>query len=88
MEIAYYLEFFGRILPAVLTIAVIFTFFIVQSFGRKLERMAFFLDRIDNHLREITYFIKAYEREKGSGSGKVSTGEDKQPGDNPENAGK
>ena len=62
MQIAYYLEFLGQILPVVLSVAVIFTFFIVQSFGRKLERMAFYLDRIDNHLSEMTYLIKDYQK--------------------------
>ena len=58
VQLAYFFDLFGQILPLVLTVAVIFTFFLVQSFSRKLSRMSFYLDRIDNHLREITYFIK------------------------------
>ena len=62
VQLVYFLDLFGQILPVVLTVALIFTFFLVQGFSKKLSRISFFLDRIDNHLREITYFIKNYER--------------------------
>ena len=62
VQLVYFLDLIGQILPVVLTVAVIFTFFLVQSFSKKLSHMSFYLDRIDNHLREITYFIKDYER--------------------------
>lgn len=61
VQLVYFLDLISQILPVVLTVAVIFTFFLVQSFSKKLSRMSFYLDRIDNHLREITYFIKDYE---------------------------
>jgi hypothetical protein len=61
-QVSWWLEFLGQALPVVLTVAVIFTFFIVQSFSRKLERMGFYLDRIDNHLSEITYLLKKREK--------------------------
>ena len=61
VQLVYFLDLIGQILPVVLTVAVIFTFFLVQSFSKKLSRMSFYLDRIDNHLREITYFIKDYK---------------------------
>jgi len=61
VQLAYFFDLIGQILPIVLTVAVVFTFFLVQSFSKKLSRMSFYLDRIDNHLREITYFIKASE---------------------------
>lgn len=64
MQIQYWLDFIGNLLPIVLTLAIIFTFFLIQSFARQLARMSFFLDRIDNHLREITYFLKEYEKSK------------------------
>lgn len=60
VQLVYFLDLISEILPVVLTVALIFTFFIVQSFSKKLSRMSFYLDRIDNHLREITYFIKDY----------------------------
>ena len=66
MQIQYWLDFIGNLLPIVLTLAIIFTFFLIQSFTRQLARMSFFLDRIDNHLREITYFLKEYEKSKFS----------------------
>ena len=66
MQIQYWLDFIGNLLPIVLTLAIIFTFFLIQSFARQLARMSFFLDRIDNHLREITYFLKEYEKSKFS----------------------
>ncbi len=78
MEIQYWLDFLANLLPIVLTLAIIFTFFLIQSFARQLSRMSFFLDRIDNHLREITYFLKEYEKSKSS------TGEEK---DKPEDGG-
>lgn len=83
MQIAYYLEFFGRVTPLVLTVAVIFTFFIVQGFGRKLDRMSFYLDRIDDHLREITYFIKTYEKEKRENGSRVDDRESENPEEGP-----
>lgn len=61
-QAAWWLDFLGQALPLVLAVAVIFTFFIVQSFGRKLERMGFYLDRIDNHLSEIAYLLKKREK--------------------------
>ncbi|HUU26943.1 MAG TPA: hypothetical protein VM123_03955 [archaeon] len=64
VQLAYIFDFIGQIMPIVLTVAVIFTFFLVQSFSKKLSRISFYLDRIDNHLREITYFIKDYQKEK------------------------
>ena len=64
MQIQYWLDFIGNLLPIALTLAIIFTFFLIQSFARQLARMSFFLDRIDNHLREITYFLKEYEKSK------------------------
>ena len=64
MQIQYWLDFIGNLLPIVLTLAIILTFFLIQSFARQLARMSFFLDRIDNHLREITYFLKEYEKSK------------------------
>lgn len=77
VQIMYWLDVVMQLLPLLLTVAVVFTFFLVQSYGRKLERMTFYLDRIDNHLREITYFIKEYhsagdkdsEGKGGSGDG-------------------
>lgn len=63
-QISWWLDFLSQALPVVLTVAVIFTFFIVQSFGRKLERMGFYLDRIDNHLSEITYLLKKRDKTK------------------------
>ena len=66
MQIQYWLDTISGFLPIVLTLAIIFTFFLVQSFAKQLARMSFFLDRIDNHLREITYFLKEYEKEKFS----------------------
>ena len=65
VQVMYWLDMVGQLLPLVLTVAVVFTFFIVQAYGRKLERMAFYLDRIDNHLREITYFVKEYHSSSG-----------------------
>jgi len=62
MQLSYYINFLSEALPVVLTVAVIFTFFIVQSFSRKLDRMSFFLDRIDNHLSEIAYLLKRQEK--------------------------
>ena len=62
VQIMYWLDVISQLFPLVLTVAVVFTFFIVQAYGRKLERMAFYLDRIDNHLREITYFVKEYNK--------------------------
>ena len=60
VQLMYWMDVVTQLLPLVLTVAVVFTYFLVQAYGRKLERMAFYLDRIDNHLREITYFIKEY----------------------------
>lgn len=80
IQIAYFFEIISQFLPVVLTVAVIFTFFLLQSFSRKLSRMSFYLDRIDNHLREINYLIKDYqkskfnepgERKNNNGSGKT-----------------
>ncbi len=68
IQLLYWLDVVGQLLPLVLTVAVIFTFFLVQGFARKLSRMEFYLDRIDNHLREVTYFIKEYQAEQ-SGNG-------------------
>jgi hypothetical protein len=64
IQIAYFFEVISQLLPVVLTVAVIFTFFLLQSFSRKLSRMSFYLDRIDNHLREINYLIKDYQKSK------------------------
>ncbi len=64
VQLLHWMDIVGRLLPLVLTVAVIFTFFLVQGFARKLSRMEFYLDRIDNHLREITYFIKEHRAEK------------------------
>jgi hypothetical protein len=64
VQVMYWLDVVGQLLPLILTVAVVFTFFIVQAYGRKLERMSYYLDRIDNHLREITYFIKEYNRKE------------------------
>ena len=64
VQLVYFLDLIGQLLPVVLTVALIFTFFLVQGFSKKLSRMSFYLDRIDNHLREITYFIKNYESGK------------------------
>jgi len=64
VQILYTLDFLGQILPIVLTVALIFTFFLVQSFSKKLTRISFYLDRIDNHLREITFFIKEFQKER------------------------
>ncbi len=64
VQLLYWLDVAGQLLPFVLTVAVIFTFFLVQGYARKISRMEFYLDRIDNHLREITYFIKEYRAEK------------------------
>ena len=61
VQLVYFLDLVNQLLPVVLTVALIFIFFLVQGFSRKLSRMSFYLDRIDNHLREITYFIKNYE---------------------------
>ncbi|MBN2290451.1 MAG: hypothetical protein JXQ83_14045 [Candidatus Glassbacteria bacterium] len=62
MQVQYWLDFAANLLPVVLTLAVIFTFFLVHSFARQLARMSFYLDRIDNHLREITYFLREYKK--------------------------
>ncbi|MCE5270641.1 hypothetical protein LLH00_05095 [bacterium] len=67
MQLSYYIDFLSESLPVVLTVAVIFTFFIVQSFSRKLDRMSFFLDRIDNHLSEIAYLLKRQEKNEDPG---------------------
>ena len=64
MQIQYWLDVMANLLPVVLVIAIIFTFFLVRSFAKQITRMAFYLDRIDNHIREITYFIKEYEKSK------------------------
>ena len=69
MELLYLLDYFGQIMPVILAVAIIVTFFLIQSFAKKLTRMAFYLDRIDNHLREITYFIKEHREELLSGAG-------------------
>jgi len=61
LQLVYWLDYLSQFLPVILTVVVIFTFFLLQSFSRKLTRMAFYLDRIDNHLREITFFIKDYQ---------------------------
>lgn len=66
MQIQYWLDTISNFLPIVLILAIIFTFFLIQSFARQLARMSFYLDRIDNHLREITYFLKEYEKAKSS----------------------
>ncbi|MFC1614203.1 hypothetical protein ACFL5K_02785 [Gemmatimonadota bacterium] len=66
MQIQYWLDFMANLLPVVLVLAIIFTFFLVRSFARQITRMAFYLDRIDNHLRETTYFLKEYEKSKTS----------------------
>jgi len=80
VQLVYFLDLIGQLLPVVLTVALIFTFFLVQSFYKKLSRMSFYLDRIDNHLREITYFIKNYEsrnpREESTRKGKGSEDSD------------
>ena len=65
VQVMYWLDVVTQLLPLLLTVAVVFTFFLIQSYGRKLERMAFYLDRIDNHLREITYFVKEYKKSGG-----------------------
>jgi hypothetical protein len=65
VQLLYWLDIVGQLLPFVLTVAVVFTFFMVQGYARKISRMEFYLDRIDNHLREITYFIKEYRAENG-----------------------
>jgi hypothetical protein len=78
MQIAYFLDFFSQVLPAVLAVALIFTFFLIQSFSRKLDRMSFYLDRIDNHLREVTYFIRDYEKSKQEGNGAQEADEPKE----------
>lgn len=70
VQLMYWLDGVSRIMPLVLTAAVIFIFFLVRSFGRRAARMEFYLDRIDNHLREITYFIK--EHQAGRGDREVS----------------
>ncbi|MBW7997874.1 MAG: hypothetical protein FVQ81_15155 [Candidatus Glassbacteria bacterium] len=67
IQLMYWLDVISQLLPLVLTVAVIFTYFLVQGFARKLSKMEFYLDRIDNHLREVTYFIKEYQSGKGSG---------------------
>jgi len=69
LELVYLLDYFGQILPVILAVAIVFTFFLVQSFAKKLTRMAFYLDRIDNHLREITYFIKEHREDLFSAGG-------------------
>lgn len=65
VQAMYWLDAVSQLLPLLLTVAVVFTFFLVQAYGRKLERMAFYLDRIDNHLREITYLLKEYHPSDG-----------------------
>ena len=74
VQTMYWLDVVSQLLPLVLTVAVVFTFFLVQAYGRKLERMAFYLDRIDNHLREITYFIKEYHSAAGGEDGEQGGG--------------
>ena len=69
MQIQYWLDFLANLLPIVLTLAIVFTFFLIQSFAKQLARMSYFLDRIDNHLREITYLLKEYEKPELSSSG-------------------
>ncbi|MEA2063185.1 MAG: hypothetical protein U9P14_05775 [Gemmatimonadota bacterium] len=66
MQLGYWFNFIAEMLPVVLVLAIIFTFFLIQSFARQLSRITYFLDRIDNHLREITYFIKENEVKKSS----------------------
>ena len=73
VQLLYWLDIVSQLLPLVLTVAVIFTFFIVQGFARKLSRMEFYLDRIDNHLREITYFIKEYRSGQGESEASKSS---------------
>jgi len=78
VQLAYFLDLIGQILPVILTVAVIFTFFLVQSFSKKLSRMSFYLDRIDNHLREITYLVKYYDSRNSHGeSDRKSKGSEK-----------
>lgn len=64
VQFLYWMNIARQLLPLVLTVAIIFTFFLVRSFARKLSRMEFYLDRIDNHLSEVTYLIKEYRTEK------------------------
>lgn len=78
MQIQYWLDLMANLLPVVLVLAIIFTFFLVRSFAKQITRMAFYLDRIDNHMREITYFLKEYEKSKISSDNKA---------DEPENDG-
>ncbi len=78
LQLTYLADLLGRFLPFVLTAAIILTFFLVQSYGRRLSRMEYFLDRIDNHLAEITYFIKDYQR-KSSGQEPAEQEPEKQP---------
>ncbi|HLA38486.1 MAG TPA: hypothetical protein VJ417_00740 [Candidatus Glassbacteria bacterium] len=78
LQLVYWLDYLSQFLPIILTVAVVFTFFLIQSFSRKLSRMAFYLDRIDNHLREITFVLKNYRSGEKEGEGK-STADDAGP---------
>ena len=80
--LSYWLDFIGNILPIILAVAIIFTFFLVQSFGRQLKIMSFYLDRIDNHLREISYLMKEKNNSEDSSDNKSQDYTMKGGGDN------
>lgn len=75
VQLMYTLDVFSRLLPFVLCVVLIFILFLVRSYARRLSRMEFYLDRIDNHLREITYVIKEYHSETAA-SEEVEEGEE------------
>jgi hypothetical protein len=81
LQLVYWLDYVSQFLPLILTVALVFTFFLVQSFGRKLTRMAFYLDHIDNHLRDITLLLKEHQaggstEDKKSSAEKSDSGRD------------
>lgn len=83
--LSYWFDFISNILPIILAVAIIFTFFLVQSFARQLKIMSFYLDRIDNHLREINYLMKEKRTPDGSAADQKQAGsEDTERGAQPE----